>query len=276
MSRRKWLGSVLMASVVVMATFGAASAQESVKVGRWTVYGGVDDKNPAACAAVLSEGGKEGLRLLNTGRGWTVGMPYYGPKKKVEVYYGFENAAEVANLTWDGSVWAMMPINGDQLAAFRDVPVFAITLGTKELRWKLAGAGPAIDRAAACSRDRGLTVKPAPQAVPPMPPQAGPPMPAPAANGCPAPGSVRSQNSSRPVEVMFVNLGKAPLDIYWIDYKGEWKKYQRVAPNSNVKQKTFATHPWIAVDPRGRCHGGVMMGDPNDRTEGANMFQIWD
>jgi len=75
---------------------------------------------------------------------------------------------------------------------------------------------------------------------------------------------------------MFVNETKAPLDIYRIGYQGERKKYQRVPPHSNVKQKTFATHPWIAVAPRGDCHGGVMLADPNDKTEGANMFQIWD
>lgn len=263
----------VMASVLVVGAAGSALAMETVKVGSWTVYDGVDDKNPAACAAVLSKGGtfrnggNNELRLLSDGRAWFVGTDYAGPKKKLEVYYGFGDAAEVANFTWDGSSWLMLRLDNDQLNAFRDNPEFAITLGGAEGRWKLAGAGAAIDEVAQCSRNRGLKSAAA-APTPPSPMAAG--------KGCPAPGSVRSVEGKRPVKVMFVNMTKTPLDIYWIGYQGERKKYQRVAQNSNVEQQTFATHPWIAVDPRGDCHGGVMLGDPNDRTEGANMFQIWD
>ena len=262
--RKAWVSAAILGIAMVTP----ASAMESVKVGAWTVYDGVDEKNPAACAAVLSKGGtfrnggNNELRLLSDGRAWYVGTDYNGPKKKLEVYYGFGDAAEVATFTWDGSNWLMLRLEDGQLDAFRDSPEFAITLGGAEGRWKLAGAGAAIDKAAQCSRNRG--VKSAAAAPPP------------AGKGCPAPGSVRSVEAKRPVKVMFVNETNVPLDIHWIGYQGERKKYQRVAPHSNVEQKTFATHPWIAVDPRGDCHGGVMLGDPNDRTEGANMFQIWD
>ena len=237
----------------------------SVKVGRWTVWGGVDDKSPEACAAIVSNG-KEELRLLTDGQKWKVGMPYSGPKKKVEAYYGFETAGEVGNFVRDDMNWMMMPIDGDQLMAFRDLPVFAITVNGKENQWNLAGAGAAIDKTMDCARNRGLAAAPRP----------APPAPSAVGKGCPAPGSIRSVDSKRAVKVMFVNETNGPLDIYWIGYQGERKKYQRVAPHSNVEQKTFATHPWIAVDPRGNCHGGVMLGDPNDKGEGANMFQIWD
>ncbi|NLH81138.1 MAG: hypothetical protein GX458_09900 [Phyllobacteriaceae bacterium] len=271
--RRRMLASAAILGIVA-ATPASASATTPVKVGGWTVYDGVDGKNPAACAAVLPmggafrNGGNNELRLLSDGRAWYVGTDYNGPKKKLEVYYGFGDAAEVATFTWDGSSWLMLRLDKDQLDAFRGNPEFAITLGGAEGRWKLAGAGAAIDKVAQCSRDRGLKSA---AAAPPPPPPSGV-----VGKGCPAPGSVRSVEGKRPVKVMFVNMTKAPLDIHWIGYQGERKKYQRVAPNSNVEQRTFATHPWIAVDPRGNCHGGVMRGDPNDRSEGANMFQIWD
>lgn len=264
-----------LASAFVVATTLSAAALDpsSEKIGRWTVWSNADFKNPAACAATVSNG-KDELRLFTDGRVWKVGTGYSGAKKKIEAYVGFGTAAEVFDFTVDDAGWAMVQIGRDQLDAFRTAPTWDMTIGTASRSWKLAGAGPAIDRAIECSRSRGLRPAAAPpQAAPPM---AAPPMPAAAAGSCPAKGALRSQNSSRPVAVRFVNLSKGPLDIYWIGYQGEWKKYHRMAPNSNVEQKTFATHPWIAVDPRGRCLGGVMMPDPNDRTEGANMFQIWD
>ncbi len=276
---RLWKGypRAALATAFVIATALPAAALDpaSVKVGAWTVWSNADFVNPAACAATVSNGRDE-LRLFTDGKTWKVGTGYTGAKKKIEVYYGFGMAAEVTNLSVDDAGWAMMQIDRDQLDAFRTAPTWDMTIGTASRSWKLAGAGAAIDRAAQCSRNRGLSPVAAPQAAPPMPPQAAPPMPAQASGTCPAKGSLRSQNSSRPVEVTFVNLSKGPLDIYWIGYQGEWKKYHTMAPNSNVKQKTFATHPWIAVDRKGRCLGGVMTPDPNDRSEGANMFQIWD
>lgn len=275
-------GVLAAALVVGAATSALALDPQSVKVGRWTVWSNADMKTPTACAAIVSNG-KEDLRLFTDGRRWMVGLPHFGPAKTVKVYYGFEVAGEQTTLTWDGWGWAMMPINADQLQAFRELETFAVTVGNKENVWKLAGAGPAIDRAAQCSRDRGLKAAaapaPAPVAAPPQAaspmPQEAPPMPTKVGRNCPAPGSVRSLDSTRPVEVTFVNLTDAPLDIYWIGYQGEWKKYRRMPPQTNATQKTFGTHPWIAVDPRGNCHGGVMTGNPADRTEGVNMFQIW-
>lgn len=261
--------AVFASAFVIATTLSAAALDpDSEKVGRWTVWSNADFKNPAACAAIVSNG-KEDLRLFTDGKTWKVGTGYSGAKKKVDAYVGFGMAAEVFGFTVDDAGWAMTSIERAQLDAFRSAPTWDMTIDGKSRSWKLAGAGAAIDRALRCSRERGLKAAAAA-------PQAAPPMPADASRNCPAMGSLRSQNSSRPVEVTFVNLSKGPLDIVWIGYQGEWKTYRTMAPNTNAKQKTFATHPWIAVDKKGRCLGGVMMPDPNDRTEGANMFQIWD
>jgi hypothetical protein len=114
-----------------------------------------------------------------------------------------------------------------------------------------------------CVRDRGVK---APQQAAAAPPPAG--------KNCPAPGRYRSQNSNRKVTVTFFNGGSTPATFYWIDFTGQWKKYHTVAPNSHVVQQTFATHPWVATDPRGNCHPEVFMPDPKGGDE-ANNFQVW-
>lgn len=276
MTIRKSLRMSIFASGCVLAAVGTAQAldPDSVKVGRWTVWSNADFKTPTACAAIVSNG-KDELRLFTDGKTLKVGTGYTGNKKKIEAYVGFGVAGEVFSFAVDENGWAMTSIDRDQLEAFRTAPTWDMSVDAKDRSWKLAGAGPAIDRMLQCSRDRGLKVaaQPVPQQAPP---QAAPPMPTQkVGRDCPAPGSLRSQNSSRAVKVMFVNETNGPLDIYWIGYQGEWKKYQTVRPHSNVEQATFGTHPWIAVDRGGNCIGGVMMGDPNDRTEGANMFQLW-
>jgi hypothetical protein len=289
---RQGIHRVALAAAFLAGTATSALAldPQSVKVGRWTVWSNADMKNPATCSAIVSNG-KQDLRLLTDGRRWMVGVSHYGPAKTVKVYYGFEVAGEQATLGWDGWGWAMMPIDVDQLQAFRELETFAITVGTKENVWKLAGAGPAIDRAAQCSRDRGLQaaaapapvpvapapvapVPTAPMAAPPMP-QEAPPMPTADANVCPPKGSVKAHNSAAPVDIKFHNATRAPIDIYWIGYQGEWKKYHTMPPDGHVVQKSFATHPWIAVDAKGRCLGGVMTAEPNTSgEESANFHQI--
>lgn len=252
-----------------LATLTSAAADEVAydKRGRWSIAAVTAPAGFDYCTAD-TDNGKVQLRLATDGRSWRVGVPYYGRKGKVEAYFGFGAAAEVANFSADGQGWAMMAIDKDQVDAFRSNPSFSITLDRGEQSWTLAGAAAAIDLARECVRNRGQK-----QVV------AAPPLPAPSAasgKGCPPPGRVRSQNSNVAVTVLFYNGTKMPLDIYWLDFNGEWKKYHSLRPDSNVKQKTFATHPWIAVDPRGNCHGGVMMPDPRARGEGANEFQIWD
>jgi hypothetical protein len=50
---------------------------------------------------------------------------------------------------------------------------------------------------------------------------------------------------------------------------GRRKHYKTLNPGQSYTQSTFATHPWIAVDPSGRCLGGAFRPNP-----GRNTFQI--
>lgn len=99
---------------------------------------------------------------------------------------------------------------------------------------------------------------------------AGAPTPGPVAGpGCPAPGKVRSDNSAQKATLEFQNRSGRRVDIYWLDYQGQRKHYKTLNPGQTYMQSTFATHPWIAVDPSGRCVDGVFRANP-----GRNTFQI--
>ncbi|MBT9289138.1 VHL beta domain-containing protein [Prosthecodimorpha staleyi] len=266
------LGKIACASLALLAglsIMSSAAADEIAydKRGRWSIAAVTAPAGFDYCTADI-DNGKVQLRLATDGRSWQVGVPYYGRKGKVEAYFGFGAAAEVANFNADGQGWAMMAIDKDQIDAFRSNPSFSINLDRGEQTWTLAGAAAAIDLARECVRNRGQKQVAAAPAIPAPPAASG--------KGCPPPGRYRSQNSNVAVNVLFYNGTKIPLNIYWIDFNGGWKKYHTLRPDSNVRQKTFATHPWIAVDQRGNCHGSVMMPDPKDQSDGPNEFQIWD
>ncbi|MFK8253495.1 VHL beta domain-containing protein [Ancylobacter terrae] len=260
-----YLRAGLLALVTGLGLTLPAAAQEETSyatLGRWSITLVKAGGQFGYCAADV-DNGKVQFRIATDGRSWQIGVPYYGKRGKVEGYYGFGAAAEVGNFNSEGDGWASMPINGDQVNAFRGNPSFSIDLDRGEQTFDLRGAAGAIDKARECAKNRGQQVA------------AAPPKPA-GGKGCPAPGAVRSQNSNRPLEISFFNASKVPLTIYWVDYDGSWKKYHTLAPNTHVEQKTFMTHPWLAVDAKGNCHGGVMMPDPKNESEGVNQFQIWD
>lgn len=240
-----------------------ATETEYDKAGRWTITAVSAGNTFVYCAADVDNGQVQ-LRIGTDGRSWQVGVPYYGHDGDVDGFYGFGGAAEAAAFHAEGDGWASIVITGDQLNAFRSNPEFSINLDRGEQTFKLAGAGAALDKARECARNRGRKPSPPPSPV------------AAAGRNCPAVGSVRSQNSNAAVKVMFVNEMDVPLNIMWVDFDGQWKKYHTLAPHSNVSQQTFGTHPWVAVDARGDCHGGVMMPNPRSKDEGDNMFQIWE
>ena len=97
----------------------------------------------------------------------------------------------------------------------------------------------------------------------PKPP--APPKRAAVRSNCPAPGSLRSQNSSIPVKMTVANSSFRPLKIYWLDYQGGMKFYRELAHGQDYVQPTYVGHPWVAVDPSGRCVDGAFT-PSTDRT----------
>ena len=263
----KWFGIVSAATVLSMASAGAAIAAGEAgyaRVGNWSVTSFSTGSGFAFCAAEVSNGAAK-LKITTDGKMWQVGVPFRAAKRNIEIYYGFGMAAEVGSFNSAGDGMAVMRITGDQVAAFGSAPTFDIHYGNVEQSWNLNGGDAAIAKTRECVRNRGVAA--APSAAPGQ-------VALGSGRNCPVPGKYRSQNSSRAVQVTFFNGGKSPVVFYWIGYDGQWKKYHTVKPNSHVVQKTFATHPWVATDLKGNCHPEVFMPDPKGGDE-ANNFQVW-
>ncbi|QLP96660.1 MAG: hypothetical protein HZY79_03570 [Rhodoblastus sp.] len=261
MTFRNFLGAALALAALGSPLPAIADETAYQTLGRWSVAVVTNDGKFAYCTADV-DNGKVQLRLATTGNAWRVGVPYYENKKKVAGFYGFGDAAEQADFKPTGEGWAFLDIDGDQLNAFRTLPSFSINLDRGLQNWKLAGAGGAIDKAIACARAKGVKTAAAASQTPGS------------GRGCPPPGKHRSQNSARPVTVTFYNGSKRPVDIYWIGFDGQWKKYHTLGPDKNVDQKTYATHPWVATNARGDCYKDVFMPDAGAGPENNN-FQIW-
>lgn len=171
--------------LTVAAVFGAsapAHADETnyAKLGRWSVTAVTNGANLAYCSADI-DNGKVQLRLTTDGKSWRVGVPYYESRKKIQGYYGFGDAAEVASFSVTSDGWAFIAIDEDQVNAFKGNPAFSINLDRGLQTWKLAGAGPALDKAGECARNGGRSQQARAPTVPP--PAANPPVPAPSRQG---------------------------------------------------------------------------------------------
>lgn len=195
------------ALVIVAAIFGAvapAIADETnyAKLGRWAVTAVTNGANLAYCAAEI-DNGRVQLRVTTDGKSWRAGVPYYENRKRIQGYYGFGDAAEVASFSVTSDGWAFIAIDGDQLNALKSNPAFAINLDRGLQTWKLVGAGPALDKAAECARNKGAKQA----ATPAMPPAA-------ATAAAPAPSRQRQRQAGRLALSEFRNASTCMIAQY--------------------------------------------------------------
>lgn len=61
---------------------------------------------------------------------------------------------------------------------------------------------------------------------------------------------IRSVNNSESAYVQFQNKTNRKIDVLWINYVGDLKKYGTLNPYENLNINTYKTHPWIFVDPK--------------------------
>lgn len=59
---------------------------------------------------------------------------------------------------------------------------------------------------------------------------------------------VRSENSQTPVLLKFWNLTGRKINLMWVNYTGQYTKYQDLEPLESYDIKTYKTHPWLAFD----------------------------
>lgn len=65
----------------------------------------------------------------------------------------------------------------------------------------------------------------------------------------------RSIESVTRSEITFANRSEVTIDVYWLNYSGGRVFYYTLASGQSYLQRTWLTHPWVAVDRSGTCHG---------------------
>jgi len=78
-------------------------------------------------------------------------------------------------------------------------------------------------------------------------------------------GRLRSLSSDHPTKVLFDNRTSKELSLYWLDYEGQRKPYGRVPAGAKHFLSTFATYPWVVVDPDGKVIGVYVAGEADCR-----------
>ncbi|BFZ15982.1 hypothetical protein BsWGS_19021 [Bradybaena similaris] len=60
-------------------------------------------------------------------------------------------------------------------------------------------------------------------------------------------GDFKSVHADWPAYLTFINRTNIPVDIAWLDYRGQILRYHKeVGPGISRHQNTFVTHPWVA------------------------------
>jgi hypothetical protein len=61
-------------------------------------------------------------------------------------------------------------------------------------------------------------------------------------------GQVRSLNGMCSTRFMITNSLAKPVNVFWLNYRGEPINYMRLSPGETREQQTYATHPWLVQD----------------------------
>jgi len=71
----------------------------------------------------------------------------------------------------------------------------------------------------------------------------------------------RTSGSNGPeTTVMFSNLTKSPVELFWLDQSGRRRSYGKLPAGAQRNQHTFANHVWLVVDARGKPLGVFQAG----------------
>jgi len=66
------------------------------------------------------------------------------------------------------------------------------------------------------------------------------------------PVGTKSENAEKPVKVGFKNKFSSRLDLAWVNYDGKLTFYKTLQPGESFEQKTYETHPWVALNAAGK------------------------
>ena len=92
--------------------------------------------------------------------------------------------------------------------------------------------------------------------------QAAPSATGAAANFC-ATTKRKSVVGKTPAQITFVNRTGETVSVYWLNYSGKRVFYKKLLDGKRYAQRTFLTHPWLALDPRGKCVASIVARSPS-------------
>lgn len=73
-------------------------------------------------------------------------------------------------------------------------------------------------------------------------------------------GEIRAEETTIPVQVLFVNNTSTPYERYWLNFEGKREDYGTIMPSTVVTQMSWAGHPWLVAPPDGRPIGIFVTG----------------
>lgn len=264
--RTAFLPTLSLALGLIGALSGEASAldeREYASMGRWRIVAVSDGGRFGYCAAD-TDNGRVALRIATNGQQWQLGNPYYdaGPVRGVWGFDGWEGEAAFAT---DGDGWASMSVSRNMLAALKSESSFSVELDRGPQTWSLRGSSAALDKTVECARNQGRQRS---AGNPERRQQGGDRQQGRNQGGgyrqgqaiqpirgvfCPMKGVIRSQDwNNNPVRVSFVNSMRAPVDLFWVDYKSNWVFYATVPAGGRHRQQTYTNHAWVGVQ-NGDC-----------------------
>ena len=75
------------------------------------------------------------------------------------------------------------------------------------------------------------------------------------ARPCKLEESTRSREAESLTAIQFINVSPEPLQLYWLDYRGQRIFRATLDPWGISNQRPFMTHPWLVADLQGACLG---------------------
>jgi hypothetical protein len=73
----------------------------------------------------------------------------------------------------------------------------------------------------------------------------------------------RSLPSTTTSEITFVNESGQVVDIYWINFNGDFVLYNTLQPGGSYVQRTFLNHAWVVRTKAGQCIGYTISDAPS-------------
>jgi hypothetical protein len=66
---------------------------------------------------------------------------------------------------------------------------------------------------------------------------------------------LRSLSSEHQTAVVFDNRTGTDYSMFWLNFQGKREPHGTLYAGHKLGQNTFATHPWVVVDPEGKVVG---------------------